>query len=181
MSQDDFARTLLKMSASQIAMSAGYEKSKAPAIDAIVDIMEMYIKQIARKTKEITEHNRRTQSNFLDLMLSMDILDIDITKIGEYISKEDIPFIDNVPIFPVLNDNVANINQDDSISGVYDKENPHIPAFLPEFPDSRTYKNNVLYQKRQPRHVTVKKDELKASTNPSDDQVHHMIDIVSEQ
>ena len=116
----------------------------------------------------------------MDLMMSMEILGIDVSKIGEYISKEEESFIDNVPVFPTLNDNVANINQDDSISGVYDKEKPYIPAFLPDLPDSRTYKNNVLYQKRQVKNVSLKNEDLKLKAGEIEND-KHLNDIVSDQ
>ena len=67
---EDYPKQILKIAAAQIAMNLGYESADESAINVLVDIMEMYIKEIGKKIRDITEHNQRTKSSFIDLLFS---------------------------------------------------------------------------------------------------------------
>ncbi|ELP92075.1 hypothetical protein EIN_379420 [Entamoeba invadens IP1] len=154
--QSEFPRRILKIAAGQIAMSAGYVNAKESSLEALVDIMEMYIQEIGKRTHEISEHNGRTQSTFIDMLFAMEQLGVDVFSFGEYVTREDKLFIDGIPEFPVVKQR-PNV----PLSEV-DKERPYIPGFLPELPDPRTYKSTAIYQKRHVDYVSLRKEELKA-------------------
>ena len=153
---EDYPKQILKIAAAQIAMNLGYESADESAINVLVDIMEIYIKEIGKKIHEITEHNQRTKSSFIDLLFATQQLGIDIFDFNEYFNKEDKLFIGEIPEFPVKKE-----EQKIQIEEKFDKEKPHIPGFLPDLPDSRTYKSTPIYQKRHTNTISLRQEELK--------------------
>ncbi|BFU19551.1 bromodomain associated, putative [Entamoeba histolytica HM-1:IMSS-B] len=154
--EDSFPRKILKIAAAQIAMSAGYTDAKESALETIADVMEMYIQEIGKKTHQISEHNGRTESSFIDLLFAMEQLGIDIFSFGDYVTKEDKLFIDGIPEFPVIK-----ATDEIPIEKQHNEEKPYIPGFLPPLPDARTYKNTPIYQKRHTDGISLRKEELK--------------------
>ena len=124
-----------------------------------VGINEIDIREIGKRTNLIAEHNRRTHSSFIDMLFAFQHLGVDIFSFGSYVTKEDKLFIEGVPEFPVRS--VAEPVK----PAPENPERPYIPGFLPDLPETRTYKKTAIYQKRHVNNAELRNAELEVRHN----------------
>ena len=130
--------------------------------------------EIGKRAHLIAEHNGRTESSFIDALFAFQQLGVDVFAFGEYVTTEEKLFIDGIPEFPVCKE------QDEEPLAPVNPKRPHIPGFLPDLPDGRTYKNTPIYQRRHVDNVSLRKEELNVRHSNEDALINLKNKIVGE-
>eukprot|EP00249_Psilotum_nudum_P012316 c23717_g1_i1 orf=259-1488(+) len=164
-----FPRAVAKIAVSQICSSLGFHSIQRSALDAIADIAVLYLVGVGKLARYYANLAGRTQCNALDVILALEDLGTGIdarasAEMGLSLSVsgtlnevmrfveygEEIPFAKPLPHFPVCKKRTTT----PSYSQLGEKpQHPHIPSWLPVFPDPHTYISMSLRKKakRDPR------------------------------
>ncbi|XVF55500.1 hypothetical protein PTKIN_Ptkin06aG0040900 [Pterospermum kingtungense] len=161
---DDFGRAVSKIAVAQICESVGYHGFKDSALEALTDISIRYLCDLGKNASFNANLAGRTECNLFDIIMALEDLGasqgfpgaseienclVGSGTIGEIIrfvdSKEEIPFAQPVPKFPVVRDrklipNFENMNET--------PPGKHIPSWLPAFPDPHTYVHTPMWNER---------------------------------
>ena len=137
-----FVHRLLTISTVQICREAGYDQSQSSALDALTSLLHLYIRQVGLTAKAYAELANRQRVNLLDTLAALDDYQQGIELLMDYRAHSDnLPFYHPVPPFPVPR-RLLKV-QPSTSSPFYTPQfvalNPHIPPFLPAFPDEYTY------------------------------------------
>ncbi|EOY07895.1 TBP-associated factor 8, putative [Theobroma cacao] len=161
---DDFGRAVSKISVAQICECVGYQGFKESALEALADIAIRYLCDLGKTSSFHANLAGRTECNMFDITQSLEELGASygfsgaseighclagsgaVREIIQFVgSKEEIPFAQPVPQFPVVR------NRKLIPSFEHMNETPpgkHIPAWLPAFPDPHTYIHTPMWNER---------------------------------
>lgn len=161
---DDFGREVSKIAVAQICESVGYEGFKESALESLSDVAIKYIRDLGKTANSYANLAGRTECNLFDVVRGFEDLGVSLgfsggSEVGNCVvasgtvkemidfveSKDEIPFAQPVPRFPVSRDRkmIPSFEQ----MG----ENPpgkHIPAWLPALPDPHTYIQTPMWNER---------------------------------
>ncbi|XP_039051980.1 transcription initiation factor TFIID subunit 8-like [Hibiscus syriacus] len=161
---DDFGISISKIVVAQICESVGYQGYKEFALEALTDISIWYPCDLAKNASFHANLDGRTECDVLDITRALEdlgdshgfpgasetgncLVDSWIVKeITQFMdTKEEIPFAQPVPKFPVVR------NEKLVPSFKHMNEAPpgkHIPSWLPAFPDPHTYNHTPMWTER---------------------------------
>ncbi|XP_022745881.1 transcription initiation factor TFIID subunit 8-like [Durio zibethinus] len=161
---DDFWRAVSKIAVLQICESVGYERFKESALEALTDISIGYLCDLGKNASFHANLAGRTECNLFDVTRALEDLGAShgfsgASEIGNCLvgsgtvremvqfvdSKEEIPFAQPVPKFPVVRHRKL------IPSFEHMNETPpgkHIPSWLPAFPDPHTYIHTPMWNER---------------------------------
>lgn len=161
---DDFGREVSKIAVAQICESVGYEGFKESALEALSDVAIKYLRDLGKTASSYANLAGRTECNLFDVVRGFEDLGVSLgfsggSEVGncavasgtvkemiDFVeSKEEIPFAQPVPRFPV--------NRDRKMIPSFEQmgENPpgkHIPPWLPALPDPHTYIQTPMWNER---------------------------------
>ncbi|XWS59644.1 hypothetical protein CRYUN_Cryun08bG0139700 [Craigia yunnanensis] len=161
---DDFGRAVSKIAVAQICESVGYQGFKESALEALTDISIRYLCDLGKNASFHVNLAGRTECNLFDITRALEDLGAShgfpgaseignclvgsdtVSEIIQFVdSKEEIPFAQPVPKFPVVR------NRKLIPSFEHMNETPpgkHIPSWLPAFPDPHTYIHTPMWNER---------------------------------
>ncbi|XVF07864.1 hypothetical protein REPUB_Repub06bG0176400 [Reevesia pubescens] len=161
---DDFGRAVSKIAVAQICESVGYQGCKESALEALTDISIRYLCDLGKNASFHANLAGRTECNLFDITRALEDLGasqgfpgaseignclVGSGTVGEIIqfvdSKEETPFAQPVPKFPVVRDRKL------IPSFEHMNETPpgkHIPTWLPALPDPHTYVHTPMWNER---------------------------------
>ncbi|CAM6048896.1 unnamed protein product [Sphagnum compactum] len=158
---DAFARAVAKVAVSQLCEATGFHALQRSAVETLADIALRYLSNLGKAAHSYANLSGRTECNALDVVLAMEDLGLagaaetshcvsnsgalrDVMRYVEY--AEEIPFARPVPHFPVSKKRVPT----PSFAQLGETPpHPHIPSWLPAFPDPRTYGQTPLWDERK--------------------------------
>ncbi|KAK9822363.1 hypothetical protein WJX81_001347 [Elliptochloris bilobata] len=131
-----YARAVAKIAAAQIAEAAGYEGIQASANDTLAELMLRYSVELGSAAHSYAELAGRTVFNAADLELALDDMGVSVEELVRYVrAEEEVPFPQPLAHFPV----VKRPSLAPSFADKQEEAPPHVPAWLPAFPDKHTY------------------------------------------
>eukprot|EP01133_Synstelium_polycarpum_P011637 gene11637-13587_t len=161
---ENYARALCKVVIGQITRGFGFAAIHQSALDAMTDIMRLYIEEIGTRAHEYSELASRTDSNFHDVHQAFQDMSIDMNDLYQYlIHADEIPFAKTIPPFPLTESQIAESQATAGGNGTKESTDEtttttttttttsntvelpaHIPSFLPDFPDRHTFSKTPL-------------------------------------
>ncbi|XWS43568.1 hypothetical protein CRYUN_Cryun16bG0115300 [Craigia yunnanensis] len=161
---DDFGRVVSKIAVAQICESVGYHGFKESALEALIDISIQYLCDLGKNASFHANLAGRAECNLFDITRALEDLgalpgfpgasDIGnclvvsgtVKEIIQFVdSKEEIPFAQPVPKFPVVRNRKlipSFEHMNETLPG------KHIPSWLPAFPDPHTYIHTPMWNER---------------------------------
>lgn len=154
----EFPREVLKIVVAQICQGFDFKAIEQSAHDTLTDILAAYIEELGYNAHIAAEHSCRTESNFYDVSYALELMGSDFDKLHLFYKKSDeIPFPRGIPAFPMEAQAPTRGVLRDAIA----PHPPHIPSWLPPFPDARTYKSTPLFPHRDMSTKTIKSEREK--------------------
>ncbi|XP_049851693.1 transcription initiation factor TFIID subunit 8-like [Schistocerca gregaria] len=152
---EDFARKVLSIPVAQVVRSMSFETAEQSSLEVLTDIMQAFIEEVGYRAQRSADIAGRNESNFHDILFSLQDLGISIDNVIAFYQKVDIRyelgdirFPEEPATFPgILRSSKSELPE-------------HIPSFLPVFPDDHTYKKVPLYDYRETNPKKIR--ELKA-------------------
>eukprot|EP00249_Psilotum_nudum_P001422 c13892_g1_i2 orf=483-1208(+) len=162
---DEFPRAVGMAAVSQICDSAGFHSIQRSALDALVDIAVRYLADIGKTAHFYAMLAGRTECNAVDVIFSLEDLGMgsgvagsgevnqsvsssgalkEVMRFVKY--SEEIPFAKPLPRFPVSRKRRPTPS---FIAMGETPPHPHIPPWLPAFPDPHTYKSTSVWNERK--------------------------------
>lgn len=161
---DDFGRAVSKVAVAQICESAGYQCVKESALEAFADTVIRYVRDLGKMAGFYANLAGRSECNVFDLIRALEDLELSQgflaasehsqclvgtgilrDTIGIVSAREEIPFSQPIPRFPVIKDRNA---VPSFIQLGEATPSKHIPEWLPAFPDPHTYVHTSMWNKR---------------------------------
>ncbi|XP_022767305.1 transcription initiation factor TFIID subunit 8-like isoform X2 [Durio zibethinus] len=161
---DDFGRAVSKIAVAQICESVGYQGFEESALEALTDISIRYICDLGKNASFHANLAGRSECNLFDITRALEDLGAShgfsgaseignclvgsgtLREIIQFVDlKEEIPFAQPVPKFPVVRDRKL------IPSFEHMNETPpgkHIPTWLPALPDPHTYIHTPMWNER---------------------------------
>ncbi|KAF2077083.1 hypothetical protein CYY_001592 [Polysphondylium violaceum] len=147
---DNYARIICKIVVAQLAKGFGFTAINQSAADSLADVIKEYIQEIGTRSHEYSELSSRTDSNFYDIKQAFQDMGVNLHELHHFVTQADeILFAQTVPPFPLSG--VEPISSTSSTPTTTTEPNtiieypPHIPSFLPEFPEKHTFSKTPLY------------------------------------
>lgn len=84
---DDFARTLARVAAGQLAELAGYEAAQDSAVEILGELLVKYIRELSAGAHNYAEMANRSSMNVNDLLLAMDDLGTSVQELQTYLGS----------------------------------------------------------------------------------------------
>lgn len=166
-----YSRFVSKVVVGQIAETAGFQAVHESAVDVLADLMLRYIAQLGSASHSYAELAGRTDCNVNDLLLTFEDMGIDLDELRKFAAAgQEVPFAHPLPHYPV--------SKAPSLAPTFvDKKEtppPHVPAFLPAFPDKHTYVQTPAYagNEQQPRHQRLAADKARRQAEKSLVKLH---------
>uniref|UniRef100_A0A6S8IU36 Transcription initiation factor TFIID subunit 8 n=1 Tax=Dunaliella tertiolecta TaxID=3047 RepID=A0A6S8IU36_DUNTE len=135
---DGFSREISRVVAGQLAEVAGYESVQDSAAEVLGELLIKYITELSASSHGYAELANRTAINVHDILLALDDLGTSVPELQNYLSSlttDDNTFAHPLPQYPIQ-------KPGRKLPTFQDKKEtppPHIPPFLPAFPDKHTY------------------------------------------
>ena len=159
---DDFARAVANTAVSQVCEGLGFHGIQKTAVETLTDIALRYLSDLGQAAHFYATLAGRTQCNAFDVILALEDMGPgaavdtsdrclanssalrDVMRYVEY--AEEVPFARSVPKFPVFKKRTAaptfaQLGEQPPF--------PHIPAWLPAFPDPHTYQSTPVWVDRK--------------------------------
>lgn len=144
--------SISKIAIAQICQSIGFHGSESFALESLSEIATLYLQTLARTASSLANSSNRTQSNLPDLVLALEHLASvrgfpgaslvtkpllrsgTLREIVHFVeSVEELPFACRIPS---SRRGTASLSSPSFAEMGQDPPSPHIPAWLPAFPDS---------------------------------------------
>lgn len=162
-SGDEFGRAVAEIGVAQLCEGLGFHAFQRSAAEALADIALRYLSDLAKAAHFYANLAGRTECNALDVIMAMEDVGTgpssatdtsrtlanskalqDVMRYVEY--SEEIPFPRPLPHFPITKKREA----PPSFAHLGEvPPHPHIPAWLPAFPDAHTYKSTAVWDERK--------------------------------
>eukprot|EP00271_Cylindrocystis_brebissonii_P023430 TRINITY_DN9711_c0_g1_i1.p1 TRINITY_DN9711_c0_g1~~TRINITY_DN9711_c0_g1_i1.p1 ORF type:complete len:443 (+),score=70.57 TRINITY_DN9711_c0_g1_i1:106-1434(+) len=156
---DAFVRALSKVVVAQLCEDVKFHAVQRSALDTLSDILVRYVREIGEAAHSYAEHAGRTESNFHDILLAFNDLQISLTDIAGYMGAiDEVPFPRPIPAFPVVKKR-RRLPSFAQKGETVPKDG--IPSWLPAFPDKHTYFATPVYPERRstPQENKVEQDK----------------------
>jgi transcription initiation factor TFIID subunit 8 len=160
---DAFGRSVAKLAVAQVCEATGFHALQQSAVETLADIALRYLGDLGKAAHSYANLSGRTQCNALDVILGIEDLGSglagaaetsrcvansaalrDVMRYVEY--AEEIPFARPVPHFPVFKKRAPT----PSFAQLGETPpHPHIPSWLPAFPDPHTYCHTPVWNERK--------------------------------
>lgn len=159
---DEFARAVANTAVSQVCEGLGFHAIQRTAVETLADIALRYLSDIGKAAHFYANLAGRTQCNAFDVILALEDMgpgaSVDtstrclanssaLRDVMRYVEfAEEIPFARPVPKFPVFKKRTppptfAQLGEEPPF--------PHIPPWLPAFPDPHTYQSTPVWVDRK--------------------------------
>lgn len=162
-SGDEFGRAVAQIGVAQLCEGIGFHAFQRSAAEALADVALRYLSDLAKAAHFYANLAGRTECNALDVIMAMEDVGTgpssatdtsrtlanskalqDVMRYVEY--SEEISFPRPLPHFPITKKRVA----PPSFAQLGEvPPHPHIPAWLPAFPDAHTYKSTPVWDERK--------------------------------
>jgi hypothetical protein len=153
-----YAFECAKLVAAQLADAAGYEAVQQSSLDILSDILLRYMDQVSAASHANAELCGRSESNALDVLLSLNDLGFTVDTLLGYIKQNpSIPFSNDIQPFP---DRKTPPKRTPAFAAIGEIPPPHIPTYLPAFPDAHTYKETAVFPSRNQNDVVKRQVDL---------------------
>lgn len=153
-----YAIECAKLVAAQLADAAGYEGVQQSSLDILSDLLLRYMDQVSAASHANAELCGRSESNALDVLLSLNDLGFTIDTLLDHIKQNpSIPFSNDIQPFP---DRRPPPKRTPAFAAIGEAPPPHIPTYLPAFPDAHTYKETAIFPARNQNDVMKRQDDL---------------------
>ncbi|KAG0602909.1 hypothetical protein M758_10G050700 [Ceratodon purpureus] len=159
---DEFARAVANTAVSQVCEGLGFHGIQKTAVETLTDIALRYLSDLGKAAHFYANLAGRVQCNAFDVILALEDMGPgaavdtsnrclanssalrDVMRYVEY--AEEVPFARSVPKFPVHKKRTpvptfAQLGEEPPF--------PHIPAWLPAFPDAHTYQSTPVWVDRK--------------------------------
>ncbi|KAK2986312.1 hypothetical protein RJ640_021881 [Escallonia rubra] len=175
---NEFVQAIARIAVAQVCEGMGFQGFQQSALGTLSDVAVRYIREIGKVLNSTANLAGRTECNVFDVIHGLEELGGSesnrclvesgaVREIDQYINMaKEIPFACTIPRFPVIKDLKV------KPSFVQVGETPpgeHIPAWLPAFPDPKTY-NPVQHADVGMDKVELFKDHRKGERSLSDMQ-----------
>lgn len=158
-SGDEFGRAVAKIGVSQLCEAIGFHAIQRSAGETLADIAIRYLTDLAKAAHFYANLAGRTQCNALDVIMAMEDVGTGPTSAADsnrplssskalqevirYVEySEEIPFARPLPHFPVSKKRAA---PPSFLQLGETPPYPHIPPWLPAFPDPHTYRSTPVW------------------------------------
>ena len=161
-----FLHHLLTISTVQICREAGYTRAQSSALDTLTSLLHQYVRELGLTAKAYAELANRQHVNLLDLLSALDDYQHGVRLLMDYRANSDsLPFYHPAPHFPVPRPllKVQPGGLADAAAGYtaqFAALNPHVPPFLPAFPEERTYAATPSVAKADPAAPELRKRKM---------------------
>ncbi|OAY26586.1 transcription initiation factor TFIID subunit 8 [Manihot esculenta] len=149
-SSNDFAFQLTKIAVSQICQSLGFKSTQLSALENLTQVTTLYLKTLAKAATSYSNASNRTQSNVFDIVNALhDIysirgftggstIDKSNSLLSSCVSNDLSVFVHSTKEIPFFK---AILREGNTISPrrSWNLKGTHIPMWLPEFPDEKSY------------------------------------------
>ena len=136
MSDEDFARDVLRIAVAQSCHQMDFTNIESSAMEVLIDLMKLYFSQVGVGAVENAELAGRSECNYFDIKRSLE-------ELGVVTVEELIRFHEDAAMVPWPRESVAQFAPKPvpppTIRDPIESHPPHIPSFLPPFPDHRAY------------------------------------------
>ncbi|EDV90972.1 GH23929 [Drosophila grimshawi] len=130
MMAEKYTSDMLGVVIAQIAQTIGYSSTQSAPLELLEDILQRFIQELARDLHSQAEHANRVELNLKDALLSLSNLNINVNELLDYIGNvEPIPFVRDVPIYPVKRSSNLNFLKPGSVETL--TRPVHIFEYLP--------------------------------------------------
>ncbi|KAG6549745.1 hypothetical protein Mapa_008725 [Marchantia paleacea] len=162
-SGDEFGRAVAKIGVAQLCEAIGFHAIQRSAGETLADIAIRYLTDLAKAAHFYANLAGRTQCNALDVIMAMEDVGTGPTSASDsnrplssskalqevirYVEySEEIPFARPLPHFPVSKKRAA---PPSFLQLGETPPYPHIPPWLPAFPDPHTYRSTPVWDERK--------------------------------
>jgi len=171
------AISLIIAEASCSGQEAGYESVERSANEAVLDIFARYLRTLGAASRAAAQHARRSESNLEDVIVGLKAVDtngVGVAHLLQFLEEEasEVAFPCNLSEFPVPPGPSKAVPATSA-----EARPPHVPDFLPPFPDRRTYVRTLTHnvrpadapaaKKRRSKHKRQAQDSLLAFSEAS--------------
>ncbi|KAI5079754.1 hypothetical protein GOP47_0005233 [Adiantum capillus-veneris] len=167
---EKFPRAVATVAVAQICNSAGFHSIQRSALDILADIAIRYLCDVGKVSQLYANLSNRTESNALDAVAALEDISgascsephglasssVSVKELMRFVEYGDeLPFAKPLPHFPASKTRklAPSFTQIDETP-----PNPHIPSWLPVFPDPQTYTNTSV-ENEDKRHAHVENFE----------------------
>ncbi|XP_037040276.1 transcription initiation factor TFIID subunit 3-like [Bradysia coprophila] len=125
-----YTQQILKVTVAQLCQTIGFNSISNTPLEAMSDILNKYIKEIATQTHRYSELYGRTEPNLDDVALAFKDMNVNIADLEEYVNNVDpVPCAIDVPKYPAQKENHFNFLKPGSKEVV--TRPVHIHEYLP--------------------------------------------------
>uniref|UniRef100_A0A061RDE3 Transcription initiation factor TFIID subunit 8 n=1 Tax=Tetraselmis sp. GSL018 TaxID=582737 RepID=A0A061RDE3_9CHLO len=152
---EEYSRAIARCAAAQISDAAGFEAVQESALDMVSELMLRFVSEIGAASHSYAELAGRTDTNVFDVLHALQELGMDLEQLRDHIDTEaENPFNHPLPSYPIQTAPPAFREKGE--------EPPeHVPAFLPAFPDERTYKETPVYASRNASREEIRRQQVR--------------------
>ncbi|CAN1775888.1 Transcription initiation factor TFIID subunit 8 [Linum perenne] len=160
---DEFGYAVARKAVAQICDNVGFDGSKESALDALTDVTLRYLRDLGKTASSNANLCGRTECTIFDVVRGLEdigstqgfpgaynssgclVSSGTIRELADYVdSNEEVPFAQPLPKFPI----VRASKLIPSFKEMNETPPPHIPDWLPAFPDQHTYVHTPVWNER---------------------------------
>lgn len=139
---DGLARAAAITAVGQLAGAAGFDASQRSAGEILGELLLRYIGEVGASAHAYAESAGRTEATPVDVLLALNDLGTSLDELNEYIKLgPGLEFGHSMAPFPVR----KRPKPMPTFADRAEVPPPHVPAFLPAFPDKHTYMDTPVY------------------------------------
>ncbi|KAG1679127.1 hypothetical protein FOA52_000482 [Chlamydomonas sp. UWO 241] len=141
---EEYARSIARVAAGQLAEVAGYEAVQESSVEILADLLLRYLGEVACGAASYAEMAGRSEANVSDVVLSLDNLGVTVCELAEYaesLDPDDNTFAHTLAPFPVR----VPVRPTPTFEDRGEAPPPHVPSFLPAFPDAHTFEHTPSF------------------------------------
>jgi len=143
---ENFSHEICKLVVVQICQSLNFHSIYSSVCETLADILQKYIEEISYNAHFYAQVACRTEVNLNDVRLALQRLHVKLSDLINYLANApEIPLSKPVPDYPVQKKSSRIVELRGSPEETLP---PHIPSFLPPFPDPHTYVKTPIYTER---------------------------------
>lgn len=144
---EEYSRSIARVAAGLLAENAGFDFAQESAIEIMSELLLRYVSEVCTASKLNAELAGRTEFNVCDVLMSLEDVGTSTSDLQVYLKSllraadGDLGFPHPLPRYPIR-------RECKSKPTFLDKKEtppPHIPAFLPAFPDQHTYVHTPVH------------------------------------
>jgi len=155
---EEYSRAIARCAAAQISDAAGFEAVQESALDMVSELMLRFVSEIGAASHSYAELAGRTDTNVFDVLHALQELGMDLEQLRDHIDTEaENPFNHPLPSYPIQ----TAPKRAPAFREKGEEPPEHVPAFLPAFPDERTYKETPVYASRNASREEIRRQQVR--------------------